>query len=128
MDFDRRERLASRRVIISEALMVIAVIAIVVALAFVVSGYWVNADFTVERQGMLQINSIPTGASLIVDGETSWLSQTNTSKILRSGEHTISLTKEGYDTWSRTINVRDGLLYRIRYQIVFKRAHSCICA
>lgn len=124
MDFDRRERLASRRVIISEALMVIAVIAIVIALAFVVSGYWVNADFTVERQGMLQINSIPTGASLIVDGETSWLSRTNTSKILRSGEHTISLTKEGYDTWSRTINVRDGLLYRIRYPRLFLKERT----
>lgn len=124
MDFDKRERIASRRVIISEALMVIAVIAIVVALAFVVSGYWVNSDFTVERQGMLQINSVPTGASLIVDGETSWLSQTNTSKILRSGEHTISLAKDGYDTWSRTINIRDGLLYRIRYPRLFLQEHD----
>ena len=119
MDFDKRERLASHRVIISEALMVVAVVAIVIALAFIVSGYWVNSDFTVERQGMLQISSVPTGASLIVDGETSWLSQTNTSKILKSGEHTISLTKDGYDTWSRTINIRDGLLYRIRYPRLF---------
>ncbi len=124
MDYDNQERHASRRVILSEALMVITVIAIVIALAFIVSGYWVNSDFTVERQGMLQISSIPTGASLVVDGETSWLSQTNTSKILKSGEHTISLTKDGYDNWTRTINIRDGLLYRIRYPRLFLQART----
>lgn len=124
MDFDKRERYVSRRVILSEALMVVAVVAIVIVLAFIVSGYWVNSDFKVERQGMLQINSVPTGASLIVDGETSWLSQTNTSKILKSGEHTISLAKDGYDTWARTINVRDGLLYRIRYPRLFLKERT----
>ncbi|MBR2709597.1 PEGA domain-containing protein [Candidatus Saccharibacteria bacterium] len=124
MDYDKRERLRSRRVIISEALMVIAVIAIVIVLAFIVSGYWVNSDFTVERQGMLQISSVPTGASLVVDGETSWLSQTNTSKILKSGEHNIILTKEGYDTWSRDIRIRDGLLYRIRYPRLFLKERT----
>lgn len=100
--------------------MVIAVIATVAILALIVSGYWLNSDFKVERNGMLQISSVPTGADVTIDGETSsWLQRTNTSKVLSSGEHEVILSKEGYDTWSRTINISEGLLYRVHYPRLF---------
>lgn len=120
MDAEKRARRQSRRIIISEALMVLTVIVTVMILAFVVSGYWVGSDFKIERQGLLQIYSIPTGADIDVDGNpTSWLQRTNTSKTLAAGEHTIKLTKEGYDSWSRTINITEGLLYRLHYPRLF---------
>ena len=115
MDPDAAKKRQSIKVIFSETLMVLTIIATVVVLALVVSGYWLNSDFKVERQGMLQISSAPTGADVAIDGETAWLQVTNTSKVLTSGEHTITLTKEGYDSWSKTINISEGLLYRIRY-------------
>ena len=100
--------------------MVLAVIVTVTILALVVSGYWISSDFKVERQGMLQIYSTPTGANVNIDGETSsWLQRTNTSKVLASGEHTVTLSKEGYDSWSKTINIREGLLYRLHYPRLF---------
>ncbi len=100
--------------------MVLVVVATVVILAFIVSGYWVNSKFEVERQGLLQVSSIPTGAFVQIDGEdASWLFVTNTSKILSSGEHTVELSKEGYDSWSKTIDVSDGLLYRLHYPRLF---------
>ena len=100
--------------------MVLAVIATVAALALIVSGYWLNSDFKVERNGMLQISSVPTGADVTIDGETSsWLQRTNTSKVLSSGDHEIILSKDGYDTWSRTINISEGLLYRVHYPRLF---------
>lgn len=99
--------------------MVIAVIAIVSVLALIVSGYWLNSDFTVERQGLLQVSSVPTGAKVIIDGKSSWLQQTNTSKVLSSGEHEVALSKEGYDTWSKTIDITEGLLYRLNYPRLF---------
>lgn len=100
--------------------MVVTVIITVLILAFVVSGYWVNSDFQIERQGLLQIYSIPTGADVNVDGNpSSWLQRTNTSKTLAAGEHTISLSKDGYDTWSRTVNITEGLLYRLHYPRLF---------
>ena len=68
MDAEKRARRQSRRVIISEILMVLTVIATVSILAFVVSGYWVGSDFKIERQGLLQVYSIPTGADVDVDG------------------------------------------------------------
>lgn len=108
------------KIIISEAFMVIAVIITVIVLALLVSGYWLNSNFEIERNGMLQISSVPTGASVEIDGQTSsWLERTNSSKILSSGPHTIKLTKEGYDSWSKTVNIAEGLLYRLHYPRLF---------
>ena len=119
MDYEKNQRRQNLKVIISEAFMVIAVIITVAVLAFIVSGYWVNSDFEVKRQGLLQISSVPTGADVDIDGSSSWLQRTNTSKVLSSGEHTITLTKEGYDSWSKTINIKEGLLYRVHYPRLF---------
>ena len=120
MDVDKKKKLRSLKVIISEAIMVLAVIITVAVLAFIVSGYWINSDFEVERQGMLQISSVPTGATVNIDGEdSSWLQRTNTSKVLTSGEHTITLTKEDYDSWNKTVDIKEGLLYRLHYPRLF---------
>ena len=119
MNPEKRARRESFRVIVSEIIMVITVAITVLILAFVVSGYWLNADFTVERQGMLQISSIPTGADVKVDGESSWLQRTNTSKILSAGQHEVVLEKEDYGPWSKTVSIKEGLLYRIHYPRLF---------
>ncbi len=124
MDPDKRKRVQSLKVIISEAIMVIAVILMVTVLALIVSGYWLNSDFQIERQGLLQISSVPTGASINIDGDSSWLQKTNTSKVLSSGEHTIVLSKDGYDTWSKKINITEGLLYRLHYPRLFLQNRS----
>lgn len=124
MDIEKLQRRQSLKVIASEAIMVVTVIITVVVLGFVVSGYWLNSNFEVERQGMLQIYSAPTGASVEIDGESSWLQRTNTSKVLASGEHTVTLTKDGYDSWSKTINISEGLLYRIHYPRLFLKERT----
>ena len=124
MDIDRAKRRQSLKVIASEAIMVMTVIVMVVVLALVVSGYWINSNFEVERQGMLQIFSVPTGADVNIDGTSSWLQRTNTSKVLPVGEHQVVLSKEGYDTWSKTIEITEGLLYRIHYPRLFPKERT----
>lgn len=124
MDLEKRAKRQSLKVIISEAIMVITVIITVIVLAFVVSGYWLNADFKVERQGMLQVNSVPTGASVAIDGDSPWFQRTNTSEILSSGEHTVVLSKDGYDTWSKTVDIKEGLLYRLNYPHLFLKERT----
>ena len=119
MDAESRARRQSLRVIVSEIIMVITVIVTVAILALLVSGYWLNSNFELERQGMLQINSIPTGASVEVDGDAPWFQRTNTSKVLSSGEHEIVLAKDGYDSWSKTVTIGEGLLYRVNYPRLF---------
>ena len=39
--------------------------------------------------------------------------------MLTSGEHTITLSKEGYDTWTKTVDIKEGLLYRVHYPRLF---------
>ena len=119
MDTDKLKK-QTIKVIISEACMVIAVIVTVIVLALLVSGYWLNANFEVERNGMLQVSSIPTGATVEIDGQvSSWLERTNSSKILSSGSHTVKLTKDGYDSWSKDVTIAEGLLYRLHYPRLF---------
>ncbi len=124
MDPEKVKRHQSLKILISESIMVLAVVITVVILAFLVSGYWLNSDFEIERNGLLQISSIPTGADVYIDGESAWLQRTNTSKVLSSGEHSIKLTKDGYDTWSKTIHISEGLLYRIHYPRLFLKNRS----
>lgn len=125
MDIEERARRQSRRVIISELLMVFTVIITVLILAFIVSGYWVSPDFKIERQGLLQIYSSPTGADITIDDNAgSWLSRTNTSMTLSAGEHKITLTKEGYDSWSRTVKITEGLLYKLHYPRLFPKKRT----
>lgn len=119
MDPEKVKRRQSLKIIISETIMVLTVIFTVIILALLVSGYWLNSDFKVERNGLLQISSIPTGADVSIDGESAWLQRTNTSKVLSSGEHTITLTKDNYDSWSKTISISEGLLYRLHYPRLF---------
>ena len=119
MDPEKRAKRESLRIIISESVMVIAIIAVVAVLALIVSGYWISSDFKGERQGMLQVSSVPTGATVAIDGESAIFQRTNISKVLSSGEHEIVLTKDEYDSWSKTINVREGLLYRLHYPRLF---------
>ena len=124
MDPEKRARRQSLKIILSESVMVLAVVSLVVILALLVSGYWLNSDFEVERQGMLQVNSFPTGATVEIDGDAPWFQRTNTSKVLSSGEHTVLLTKEGYDSWSKTVNIREGLLYRLYYPRLFLKERT----
>ena len=121
MDYEKRAKRQSLRIIFSEFVMFLAVVSMVVVLGFVVSGYWINGDLKVERQGMLQINSIPTGLNITIDDELLRFQRTNSSKILSSGEHTVLLSKEGYDTWTKTVTIREGLLYRLNYPYLFRQ-------
>lgn len=100
--------------------MGIAAIALVVILVFLVSGYHISFEEGVGRQGLLQLSSIPSGATVVIDGvELPWIQRTNVSRNLSSDSHTILLKREGYDSWTKTINVTEGLLYRLHYPRLF---------
>ncbi len=119
MDIEQQRKRQAIKVIFSEAVMFLAVIIVMVILVMVVSGYWINQDFKIERQGMIQINSLPTGADIVVDGESGWMQRTNGSKIVASGEHDVEIRKEGYSSWKKHVYVSDGLMYRLGYVRLF---------
>lgn len=119
MDVEQIKKRQTIKVFITEAIMVFSIIGLVVFLMMIASGYWINQDFTVERQGLLQYASIPSGADVAIDGETGWMQKTNNSKMVSSGEHTVTISKEGYDSWTKKVNIEEGLLYRVVYPRLF---------
>ena len=126
---DEQEKIDKRahvRLVVTEVLMFLAVLALVGFLTLVVLGYSFNlreiggSGEVIERSGLLQVSSSPTGATILVDGETALLFNTNASRTLIAGEHEIKLEKEGFDTWSKKITIVEGMMYRLNYPRLFK--------
>lgn len=119
MDFEKKRRKQRIWVFVAESMMVVATIAVVTILAFVVSGYWISRDTGIERTGILQVSSIPTLGDVEIDGDGGLFQRTNTSKTVSAGNHTVKITKDGYDSWTKTVTVSEGLIYRLRYPRLF---------
>ena len=121
MDFEEREiqrRKQAIKVIISEIGMFFSVIMIVVVATLAAMGFFVSSNGTIEQTGLLQVHSLPTGATVELDG-TTLFSRTNLSRSLVPSEHQIKLSRDGYDTWSKTISLSSGMLLRLYYPRLF---------
>lgn len=105
--------------------MVIAIICLVVLTTMVATGYNVKPsdDGLIERTGLVAIQSLPTGANITIDGEDvfGW---TNLSRSMTQGEHEVILSKDGYESWSKTISVTAGLYYRLNYPRLFLKERT----
>lgn len=121
MDFEERERQKRQhmiKVVFAEAGMVFAVVAIVAVATLASMGFFVSSDGSIEQSGLAQIHSIPTGASVELDGSTLF-SRTNLSKTIPAGEHHLKMTRANYDSWENTIKMRPGVLLRLYYPRLF---------
>lgn len=121
MDFEERARRKRRqfiKVLIAELGMAIAVILIVIVAVMAAMGFFVSKDGTIEQSGLIQIHSLPTGATVELDGVTVF-SRTNLSKTLPAGSHEIKIYREGYDTWQKRVEMYSGMLIRLYYPRLF---------
>ncbi len=114
----KRRRTRAIKVILTEFFMVLTVIALIVTLTLIVMGYKITGDGVLEQDGFLQIRTSPIGASVTIDGDK-LMSRTNLSRAVSSGEHEVSFSKDGYDTWTKTILITPGLTYRLNYPRMF---------
>lgn len=119
MDKERRKKIQTTKLIITEIFMLVVVVLTVVILTFIVMGYHLNEDGKLEQSGLVQVDSFPTGATVVIDDET-LPNETNTSKILPKGEHTVKLQKEGYTSWSKTVSLHPGFLTKLSYPHLYK--------
>lgn len=127
---EKQERRAAIRLVVTEILMFLAVILLVGFLTLVVMGYSFNlrelggSGEIVERTGLVQISSVPTGATITIDDDSPLLLRTNGSRTVLAGAHEISLSRDGYDSWTKTISVTEGLMYRLNYPRLFPLEHE----
>ena len=125
---DEREKIQKQqriKLFITEVFMFVSVIFMVVFLTLIVTGYSFNLKKIgsegelIERTGLVQISSVPTGANINIDGGSPLLLRTNGSRALGVGEHEIVLAKDGYGEWKKTIEVTEGMMYRLNYPRLF---------
>ena len=119
MDKERRKKIQATKLVITEIFMLITVVLTVVILTFIVMGYHLTDDGKLEQSGLVQVESIPTGATVTTDQEV-LPAKTNTSKILPEGEHTVLLEKEGYTSWAKSFKTHPGFLTKLAYPRLYK--------
>jgi hypothetical protein len=100
-------------------LMITAIAALLVVLVLVIQGYRYNRyDGKIEQGGLVQFNSVPSGATVAVDGIE--LANKTASKItLTSGSHTITMNRGGYNEWKKTATVVPGSVLWLNYARLF---------
>lgn len=118
MDYEERKRRQFVRVVIAEIGMVVSVVAIVVVATLAAMGFFISDKGTIEQSGLIQIRSLPTGATVELDGVTLF-SRTNLQRSVVAGEHDIKLSRDGYDTWEKKIEMASGVLMRLYYPRLF---------
>ena len=118
MDREHKKHMETIRLLITETIMVMVIIVTAIVLTFVAMGYNLDKNGEIGQSGLVQLRSFPSGASITIDGDTI-LPKTTTSRMLSAGDHTIKLTKDGYDSWEKTITSESGRLLKLEYMRLF---------
>jgi hypothetical protein len=109
----KRKQLLQRISIYS--VMSIAVVVLVAILVFFMLGYQFNrTDGTIEQGGLVQFNTQPAGADVTIDGKTLG-TRTASRKTLDTGQHYITMQREGYKTWQKSVDVTAGGVLWLTY-------------
>lgn len=109
----KRQQVIRRAVIYSS--MSAVVVGLVAVLIFIMLGYQFNRnDGKIEQGGLVQFDSKPTGATVNIDGAT-FGGQTTSKATLTSGQHFIAMSRSGYKTWQKSVNVVPGTVLWLNY-------------
>lgn len=117
MDYEEKKKRQLIRVAIAEIGMVFAVVAIVIVATLATMGFFIS-NGQIEQSGLMQIHSIPTGATVKLDGNVLF-SRTNLSRMMNAGDHQIVISRDGYDTWENVVKMYSGVLIRLYYPRLF---------
>jgi len=109
----KRQQLIKR--IISYGFMTVAVVALVIILVFVMLGYRFNQnDGRIEQGGLVQFDSQPNGATITIDGQT-FGTKSPSKTTLTATNHTIAMSRSGYQTWQKDIDLSAGAVLWLNY-------------
>ena len=103
-------------------LVAFAVLIGVVILLFANQGYRLDLKGNVLQNGLLFVNSHPSGADAYVEGLHNKLkanNKTDTKFELREGSYKVTIKKTGYRSWQRKINLEGGTVERLAYPFLF---------
>jgi len=111
------KKAALRRFIMYGGMTLVVIVAVALIELFI-SGYRFDSDQgRIEQYALLQFNSNPAGAIVSVDGESLNV-QTPNKVTVPAGVHVIQMSKTGYETWAKTVNVKSGILVWLNYALL----------
>ncbi len=98
--------------------MTLAIIIIATYVVLFTLGYRFNVDDRqIEQYAMLQFNSVPSGATVSIDGNSANI-KTPDEATVPAGEHTVTMELKGYQTWMKTVKVDSGVLSWVNYALL----------
>ena len=108
----RRQRI---RLTFTYAVMVLITLSLVVVAVFFAQGYRYNGyEGKIKQGGMIQFDSAPNGASVQLDA-VKLANRTATRITATSGEHTITISRDGYASWRKKVVVKPGSVLWLNY-------------
>ncbi|MCA9339093.1 PEGA domain-containing protein [Candidatus Saccharibacteria bacterium] len=95
--------------------MTTAVFAAAIFCLLIVLGYQFNqSSGKLEQGSLLQFRSFPSDAKVSINGQAQNFT-TPDKKNVAAGDHTVSMQREGYNEWSKSIHLRPGELMWLNY-------------
>ena len=106
--------------IIGYFLTAIAVVEATIILVYAAYGYGISSNGQVIQNGLLYIASQPNPANIYLNGKLN-SSQTNSRLTLPAGIYNIRLTRTGYRSWTRSIEVDGGVVEHLQYPLLIPK-------
>lgn len=111
----RSKRSQRIRFFMTYTLVPMLIAGLVVLLTMYMIGYRFNAQSqTITQGGLLQFDSYPSGATVAVDGGT-LSSRTATRLDATAGSHTVTMSRDGYVPWQKTVSLEPGTILWLNY-------------
>ena len=107
-----KQQLLLRRIAMSVVASLLVVITVTITVLFML-GYRFDSG-SIEQGALLQFDSSPNGADVWVDDKLV-NGRTATKQTVLSGQHTVTMAKNGYEEWTRTLNLAAGTLTWLDY-------------
>jgi PEGA domain-containing protein len=96
-------------------LMSITVVGLVIVLVLIMLGYQFNrSDGKIEQGGLMQFDTSPTGANVTIDGK-SFGSRTPSKTTAASGQHYVTMQRNGYRPWQKSVELTAGGILWLNY-------------
>jgi len=71
----------------------------------------------VIQNGTIYLSSKPESADVYLNGELK--DKTSTRQVVRAGQYTVELKRDGYNTWKQTFNLEGGSIEQLVYPVLF---------
>jgi hypothetical protein len=122
MDYlDPKKQLRHRRMLFAGyGLIAVAIVFALLILGYLASGYGLNKNGKVIQNSLTFFSSQPNPASIYVNGKLAKV-KTNTRLVLPEGIYHITLARQGYRDWQRTMELDGGQVQHFDYPMLFPK-------